>query len=181
LVVQSYEQEDYLLFSGIDADGKALDQETCEKLFSCSAKELGIAPVPSDIKQRLQAEASRHIQATISSSLEANNKHFHEARDKLEKWADDQVLAVEKALKDTKEQIKILQRQARQAVNLEEQHEIQQKIQKLEKQQRKQRQEIFDVEDEIYQKRDGLINALEKRLSQSTQSHTLFTIQWSVI
>lgn len=181
LVVQSYEHEDYLLFSGIDADGKALDQETCEKLFSCTANEMGQVQLPTDIAHRLQAEASRHIQATISTSLEANNKHFHEARDKLEKWADDMVLAAEKALKDTKEQIKILQRQARQAVNLEEQHELQQKIQKLEKQQRKQRQEIFDVEDEIYQKRDGLINALEKRLSQSTQSNTLFTIQWSVV
>jgi len=181
LVVQSYEQEDYLLFSGLDANGKALDQETCEKLFSCAGKELGQVHIPADIQQRLQAETSRHIQATISTSLEANNKHFHEARDKLEKWADDMVLAAEKALKDTKEQIKILQRQARQAVNLEEQHELQQKIQKLEKLQRKKRQEIFDVEDEIFQKRDGLISALEKRLSQTTQSNTLLTIQWSVI
>jgi hypothetical protein len=49
----------------------------------------------------------------------------------------------------TKAQIKVLRRQARQAVTLEEQHEIQQQIQKLEKQQRRQRQEIFKVEDEI--------------------------------
>lgn len=181
LVVQSYEEEQYLLFSGIDANGKALDQETCEKLFSCAAKELGQIHLPAEIQERLHAEASRHIQATISTSLEANSKHFHEARDKLERWADDMVLAAEKALKDTKEQIKILQRQARQAVNLEEQHELQQKIQKLEKQQRKQRQEIFDVEDEIFRRRDSLVGALEKRLSQTTHSQALFTIQWSVV
>lgn len=181
LVVKSYEEEDYLLFSGIDAQGKSLDQETCEKLFSCAAQELEDLLLPADIQQRLQAETSRHIQATISSSLEANSKHFHEARDKLERWAEDMVLAAEKALKDTKEQIKLLQRQARQAVNLEEQHELQQKIQKLEKQQRKQRQEIFDVEDDIYQKRDGLISSLEKRLSQTTHNQTLFSIKWSVV
>ena len=40
---------------------------------------------------------------------------------------------------------------------------------------------IFDVEDEILKKRDGLINALEKRLSQKTQNYKLFTIKWSVI
>jgi superfamily II DNA/RNA helicase len=181
LVVQSYEEEEYLLFTGIDAHGKALEQEACEKLFSCAAIEQGTVNISADIQQRLQAEASRHAQATVSASLESNSKHFHEARDKLEKWADDMVLAAEKALKDTKEQIKILQRQARQAVNLEEQHELQQKIQKLEKQQRKQRQEIFNVEDDVFQKRDGLINALEKRLSQTTQKHHLFTIQWSVV
>lgn len=40
-------------------------------------------------------------------------KYFNKAREKPEKWADDMVLAAEKALKDTKEQIKLLQRQAR--------------------------------------------------------------------
>ena len=43
------------------------------------------------------------------------------------------ILAAEKALKDTKEQIKIQQRQARLATNLDEQHEVQKQIQKLEK------------------------------------------------
>jgi hypothetical protein len=70
--------------------------------------------------------------ATISLSLEQNSAHFNQARDKLEKWADDMVLSAEKALTDTKEQIKVLRRQARQAVTLEEQHSIQEKIQKLE-------------------------------------------------
>lgn len=181
LAVESYEQEEYLLFSAIDHEGKALDQETCEKLFSCQAVEQETNAIPQDILDRLNAEANRHAQATISLSLENNSQHFHEAREKLEKWADDMVLAAEKALKDTKEQIKIFQRQARQALSLEEQHELQQKIQKLEKQQRKQRQEIFDVEDEIFKKRDSLIGTLEKRLTQKTENNKLFTIQWSVI
>ena len=112
--------------------------------------------------------------------MEANNQHFQQAREKLEQWADDMVLAAEKALKDTKEQIKALQRQARQAATMTEQHEIQQKIQKLEKQLRRQRQEIFQVEDEISGKRDALIAALEKRLAQKTETRELFTIRWAV-
>ena len=107
--------------------------------------------------------------------------HFSQARDKLEKWADDMVLAAEKALADTKEQIKVLRRQARQAVTLEEQHSIQEKIQKLERQQRRQRQEIFNVEDEIMEKRDGLIDQLERRLVQRTETEPLFTIRWRVV
>jgi predicted nucleic acid-binding Zn-ribbon protein len=90
------------------------------------------------------------------------------------------VLSAEKALLDTKEQIKALRRQARQAVTLEEQHAIQESIQKLERQQRRQRQEIFSVEDEIMVKRDALIDSLEKRLAQRTQTETLFTIRWTV-
>ena len=65
-------------------------------------------------------------------------------------------------------------------MTLEEQHQIQEKIQKLERQQRRQRQEIFKVEDEIMEKRDALIEALERRLAQRTQAERLFTIQWAV-
>ena len=181
LAIESYEREEHLLFSAIDDQGLPLEQETCEKLFNCLAENAGSANISDPITQRLAAEAQRHTKATISQSLEANNKHFNEAREKLEKWADDLVLAAEKALKDTKEQIKILQRQARLATHLAEQHDIQQKIQKLEKQQRRQRQEIFQVEDSIIEKRDALIDALERRLTQKTESERLFTIEWEVV
>ncbi len=128
---------------------------------------MAAARFPDRGPQRLAAEAERHAQATVSRSLEQNSRHFNEAREKLEKWADDMVLSAEKALAGTKEQIKALRRQARQAVTLAEQHEIQEKIRKLERQQRRQRQEIFQVEDEIMEKRDGLIDSLERRLAQT--------------
>jgi predicted nucleic acid-binding Zn-ribbon protein len=91
------------------------------------------------------------------------------------------VMSAEKALTDTKEQIKALRRQARQATTLEEQHAIQQKLQKLERQQRRQRQEIFQVEDEIMDQRDSLIESLERRLAQRTESATLLTVRWAVV
>lgn len=181
LAIESYEREEHLLFTAIDDQGMPLEHETCEKLFSCMAEVAGSAEVSDLTAQRLGAEAQRHAKATISQSLETNSQHFNEAREKLEKWADDMVLAAEKALKDTKEQIKIMQRQARLVTNLDEHHDIQQKIQKLEKQQRRQRQEIFQVEDSIIEKRDGLIDSLERRLTQKTESQQLFTIEWSVI
>lgn len=181
LAIESYEREEHLLFSALDEQGLPVEQETCEKLFNCIAENAGATNIPDSISQRLTAESERHAKATISQSLEANNQYFNEAREKLEKWADDLVLAAEKALKDTKEQIKLLQRQARLATHLDEQHDIQQRIQKLEKQQRRQRQEIFQVEDSIIEKRDGLIDSLEKRLTQKTESERLFTIEWAVV
>lgn len=181
LTVDSYEREEYLLFSGFADDCTALDQETMEKMFLCSARVVCGHDTPGQKEKRLAAESERHAQATVSRSLEQNSKHFYEAREKLEKWADDMVLSAEKALADTKEQIKALRRQARQAVTLEEHHQILDKIQKLERQQRRQRQEIFQVEDEIMEKRDQLIDQLEKRLSQRTATENLFTIRWAVV
>ena len=180
LTIESYEREEYLLFSGFDEGGGSLDQETMEKMFACAGRFDGTSAMPAAVTQRLTAEAERHAKATVSRSLERNSAHFNEARDKLEKWADDMVLSAEKALTDTKDQIKALRRQARQAVTLDEQHQIQEKIQKLERQQRRQRQDIFRAEDEIMAKRDQLVDALERRLAQRTAAETLFTIGWRV-
>jgi hypothetical protein len=179
-VIDAFEREEHLLFSGFDESGRALDQETMEKLFACAARVDGAIAVPGAATGRLTAESERHAQATVSRSLEQNSKHFNDARDKLEQWADDMVLAAEKALKDTKEQIKALRRQARQATSLAEQHGIQQRIQMLEKQQRRQRQDIFKAEDEIMAKRDALIDQLERRLAQRTEIECVFTLEWAV-
>jgi len=182
LSVDSFEKQEYLLFSALTDQGQNLDNETCEKLMATAASICEKAEtMPKNLNKRLEQEAKRHAEATIVKSLETNNQYFTEARDKLERWADDMVLAAEKTLKDTKEQIKTCQREARMANNLAEQHEIQQKIQKLEKMQRRQRQEIFQVEDDIVAKRDTLINLLEKRLTQKTESQRLFTIEWAVV
>ena len=91
------------------------------------------------------------------------------------------VVAAEKELADTKAQIKSIRRQSRLATTLDEQNDLQQKIVALEKKQRKQRQQIFEVEDEIAEKRDTLIAALQRRMSQKTKITPLFTIQWRVI
>jgi len=181
LAVESYEREEHLLFSGFVDGGASLDQETLEKLFLCGGRVVAQAALEPEDQARLSAEAERHASAAVSRSLEQNSRHFHEAREKLERWADDMVLASEKALSDTKEQIKALRRQARQAPTLDEQREIQEKIQKLERQQRRQRQEIFRVEDEIMEKRDALVDQLEKRLAQRTAVEALFTVRWTVV
>ena len=180
LSVDSFEREEYLLFSGVCDDGRSLDQETCEKLFRCSGIVKGLADPPLPIETRLSPQAQRHSEATIARSLETNNRFFSQEREKLERWADDMVVGAEKELADTKSQIKALGRQARLATSVEDQHAVQEKIRDLERLQRRQRQHIFDVEDEIIGKRDQLIAALEKRLSQRSTVEKLFTLRWTV-
>ena len=180
-VIDSFETEEHLLFSGFDDDGHSQDQETMDKLFQCPGRVDAVSQIPEVLAGRLAQESVRHAKATVSRSLEANSRHFQQAREKLERWADDMVIAAEKALRDTKEKIKVMQREARQAATIADQHRIQEEIQKLEKVKRRQRQDIFKAEDEILEKRDSLIESLEKRLSQRTQTETLFTIRWSVV
>jgi hypothetical protein len=181
LAIDSFEREEYLLFSAFEDGGQALEQETCEKLFNCRGNAGAELPVPANVESRLSNEADRHAKATISKSLERNNRHFSEAREQLEKWAEDMIVAAERELRDAKEQIKALNRQARQATIVQEQHELQSKIQDLEAKKRRLRQRIFDVEDEITAKRDKLIDALEKRMQQRTSVERLFAVRWNVV
>jgi superfamily II DNA or RNA helicase len=181
LSIDSFRREEYLLFSGFDDEGNSLEPEVCQKLFNCDAEKNGrAAPLNATDHKRLLGDANRHAQATISRSAEKNNKFFQEERERLDRWAEDMILASEKELSDTKAQIKALTRQARMATTMEEQKEIQKRVAELEKAKRKQRSRIFDVEDEIEAKRDRLITHLEKRISKKTEVTPLFTIQWEV-
>jgi len=181
LVIDSFDREEYLLFSAMDESGKSIDQETCQKLFHCNARVGEPKEALSDVVERLRKESKLHAASTTAKSLEGNNALFNEERERLEKWAEDMVLAAEKELADTKAQIKAVRRQSRLASTLDEQNELQQKLRDLEKRQRKQRQQIFEVEDEISEKRDSLIDGLQRRMTQKTKAEPLFTIAWEVV
>jgi len=181
LAIDSFDREEYLLFSAFTDSGKSLDQETCERLFHCSGTVAPVDNVPEDAKTRLIVETNVHADAAVACSLEDNNRLFSEERERLEKWAEDMVFAAEKDLADTKAQIKAIRRQSRLATTLDEQNDFQQKLTALEKKQRRQRQQIFEVEDQIAEKRDKLIDGLQKRMSQKSKVTSLFTIQWRVV
>ncbi|MCG7344774.1 DEAD/DEAH box helicase [Sporosarcina sp. ACRSL] len=181
LTIDSYQREEYLLFSGLTDNGRIIDQEICEKLFNCSAQVFELSQWSAGLLETLRQNAERHVAATLNKSLENNNRFFQEERERLEKWADDLIIAAEKDLADTKVRIKELKRKARQANTTEEQHNIQKEIKDMERKQRRQRQQIFDVEDEIAEKRDELIEELEKQLVQKATKEELFTIRWRVI
>jgi superfamily II DNA/RNA helicase len=181
LTISAFEDEEHLLLSGMDDDGRSLDTEICEKMFSIGATVARPVAVPDGVAARIKAGADRLKTATLNHASEVSSKHFAIAREKLEQWAEDKIYAAERALKDTKELIRAMRRQARNATTVEEESEAQKKIQELERKQRKQRQEIFDVEDEIAERRDDMIDALQKRMHQRNICETLFTIRWSVV
>jgi hypothetical protein len=176
LELESFQREEHLVFTAQADDGTILDQEACERLFNVPATVL-----PSAIgapPQGFAANVGRQIEATLSRALEENNEYFQRERDKLDHWADDQIKAAELELEDTKIKIRDFKRQARLAPTIEEQLNLQNKIKELESTQRRQRQRIWDVEDEINEKRDTLIDALQKRMNQQTRTHRLFRLRW---
>jgi predicted nucleic acid-binding Zn-ribbon protein len=169
------------VFTALTDNGELLDQDACARLFGLDATTETENPAAAPGK--LAETAQRQIEATLARALDENDKYFQREREKLEHWADDQILAAEQALQDTKSRLKDTKRRARLAGRVEEQKALQEEIKTLERRQRRQRrqrQEIFDVEDEIESKRDQLIEALARRLKQKTLVHFLFRIRWEL-
>lgn len=180
LQVTAFDTSETLLFSALTDEGAALDQETCERLFSIQS-----AGKPSSSNSAapaaLDGVCQRRIQGRIAELSEANQRLFNEEREKLEKWAEDKLASAEEGLRDTKTRIAQLKRDSRKATTLDEQSSIQNELRELERKQRQLRQDIFTVEDEIIQRRDSLIEQLEKRIQQHTETETLFTMRFKVI
>jgi len=180
LRMESLQSEEHLIFTGVTDSGQILDAESCEKLFSCESSDITLS-VNDNPPQTLLQNSKRQVEAKTSELVDENNRFFHEEREKLEKWADDKIMGAEQALSDTKNRIRGLKREARLASTIDDQKRFHTEIRDLEKLQRRQRQEIFDVEDEIIEKRDELIVALEQKLKQSTHVDELFRIRWKVV
>ena len=180
LELQSFQQEEHLVFTAITDGGTLLDEEQCELIFrlqgeSLSSSSDGLALQPDSL---LTETVTRQLDARLSRLLDENNQYFQRERSKLEAWADDQLLSAEQKLEDTRARIKEAKRQARLAESVEQQKHAEEELQRLSRLQRRQRQEIFDVEDEIEARRDALIDALERQMHQSSSSHHLFRIRW---
>ena len=97
---------------------------------------------------------------------------------KLADWADDQLAASEKALKDGTRRIRDSCHEASKATGLAEQARLREEISNHERRQRRLRQEIFDVEDRILSERDKLVGAIRGKLQQKVDTQALFSVRW---
>lgn len=183
LELDSFQREEHLVFTALTDDRQMLDQEQCELLFQLEATVGDIVENESDslLVEYLISTVKRQLDATLSRALDENNQYFQRERDKLEGWADDQLLSAEQQLEDTRTKIKETKRRTRLAESVEDQQQAQHELKQLERQQRRQRQEIFEVEDQIEARRDQLIAALEQQMHRRSSSHQLFRIRWQLV
>ena len=182
LELESFQREEHLVFTAMTDDKQLLDQEQCELLFQLWADMAEYAPAEEEtnLSRYFADTVKRQLDATLSRVLEENGQYFQRERAKLEAWAEDQLLSAEQQLEETRTQIKDAKRQSRLATTVEEQKQAQENIKQLERQQRRQRQAIFDVEDQIEERRDQLIAALEQQMHRHSSSHPLFRIRWQL-
>jgi adenine-specific DNA-methyltransferase len=179
LSVESLDQaEDHLILSALADDGQELDSETAGRLLSLPGQ-LGSPRLAIEIAE-LEVRVER-FQTEIQRSISERNARFFELEaDKLDGWADDLKLGLEREIKDIDRQIKEARRATTLALTLDEKLAGQKRIKALESQRSEKRRSLFDAQDNVEKQRDSLIVAIEGKLTQNASLKRLFTIRWTL-
>jgi adenine-specific DNA-methyltransferase len=174
------QSEDHLLLAAFTDAGGALDAEVASRLMSVTGSVSGDAALPADTEQAL-ASAIRSQRDNVRRSISERNARFFEAEaEKLDGWADDLKVGLERELKELDRQIKDARRAATLASTLEEKLAGQKAVKALEAERSSKRRSLFDAQDKIDEQRSQLIAQIEGKLEQRADERSLFTIRWRV-
>lgn len=177
--INSFDQsEDYLLFAMVGDDGNLLDVDIARRLLTLPGQDTG-ATVGDNLPSELLASITQQQKSGYISSISTRNASFFEDEvGKLESWADDIKLGLEREVKDLDRQINEARRTAKMAPTLEEKIAGQKQVRLLDSLRNQKRRSLFDAQDEVDQKREGLIEQVEGKLAQNSAVQPLFTLRW---
>jgi adenine-specific DNA-methyltransferase len=176
--VESLDQsEDHLIFASVTDEGQVLDEEVASRLLTLPAGVIGTShgEPASEILESLRQQRQAAIQRSIS---ERNARFFEAEAEKLDGWADDLKVGLEREIKDLDRQIKEARRAATAALTLEAKLEGQKQIKALEAQRNQKRRSLFDAQDQVDKQREELIAQIEGKLAQVTRLENLFRLRW---
>ncbi|MEI6175771.1 MAG: SNF2-related protein [Verrucomicrobiota bacterium] len=176
--VESMDQaEDHLIFAACTDDETMLDEEQVRRMLTLPAHTTDALldlPAPG----RLNAFAASR-QKEVQRQVSERNALFYEAEAaKLDGWADDLKVGLEREIKEFDRQIKETRRASVTALTLEEKLESQKQIKAIEAQRNDKRRSLFEAQDAIDRQREGLIDKIEGKLTQETRLEPLFHIAW---
>ncbi len=179
--IAALEQEEYLLFTGLTDDGKAIDTETCAKLFYVPGELQGDAKAPSNIGPSLDGVLKNEIGAIIGQIAQRNQSYFEAEMEKLDGWAEDLKDGLERELKELVKEIKVAKKEARQVTDLDAKVAHHKRAKEMERTRNEKRKNLFAAQDQVDARKEALITEIEGRLKQTTDVSHLFTIRWRVI
>jgi adenine-specific DNA-methyltransferase len=170
--------EEYFLFAGISRDGKVLDDEAVRRLFTLDGTVTGATP---DMAETGIANLiDKREKAVLDRVSRRNADYFEKEADKLDGWAEDLKLGLEREIKDIDKQIKETRRLSVAALTLEEKLRHQKEIKTLETTRNAKRKSLFEAQDDIDRRRDKLIEDIEAKLKVGYTRETLFEVEWRV-
>lgn len=179
VTIDSFEIEDSILVTGVKDDGELIEEDVARKLFLLSANVDDLSgQTQNDVTQEKEAEKINILTANVA---DRNGDFFEDEMDKLNKWAEDVKRSLEIELRQLDIDIKTMKTNAKKVLYLAEKVRLQREIKDLEKKRNDMRQKLYQSQDEVDVKKEGLLARVEAQLKQKTTLKTLFTIRWKVV
>lgn len=178
--IDSFEQEDHLVVACQTESSDWVYPEIAEKMLMLPACLLSAAHIEESVAVCLSDRVEEMNQEILSSSSDRNNRFFDEEMEKLDSWADDMKLGLEREISDLDQEIKLRKSEARKISRLEERVKAQRAIKDLERKRVEKRQNLYVAQDEIDEKKEVLLNKIEKMLKQKVERKCLFMIKWKL-
>lgn len=175
------EAEDHILLAGVTDAGEAMTREACERLLTIDGARVGDAAPDAEAMGRLD-KALSESQASIRRAASERNARFFEAEAaKLDGWADDLKLGLEREIKEIDRLIKEARRAATTAQTLEDKLAGQKRIKEIEATRSQKRRALFEAQDRIDRQRAELIGQIEALLAQKVAVSEIFSIRWVLV
>jgi adenine-specific DNA-methyltransferase len=172
--------EDDLIYAAISDDGQELEQQQVRRIFDLAVCE-EMPYVEMGHSERLQILTAQRQQEILAKVSERNASLFEQETNKLDNWAEDRKVGLEREIKELDRQIKEARRAATTALGLQEKIDAQKRIKNLEAKRNSARRALFEAQDEVDRQRDELIIELEGKLKQQVDLQPLFTIRWRLV
>lgn len=179
--VTSFDITDNLLFVGFTDDGTELTNEVCKRILELPVDAKSSYQLTSSESNLMTDKREKHKELLLEALQAKDTEYFQLEVDKLHKWAEDKILASEKELKDVKSKIKEINRDSKKTSSSEALLKMQTELRDLERKKKRLRQEIFEVEDEIEERRDEMINAIKAKMLKAINESSIFTIKWKLV
>jgi hypothetical protein len=181
LSIISFEAEDYLIINAIDQNEESIDVEIAKKLFNIPASISNRVTVNQTVVLKLAQLHKAQKQDVLEENMQRNAEFFDQEYDKLDRWADDMKISLEREIKDLDAEIKLRKAEARKKLDLQTKVKEQRAVKELEKKRNEKRKTLFEAQDQIDTKKDDVLSNIEERLNQKIEEKELFTIKWKLI
>jgi len=174
------QSEDHLCWAAMTSGGEEIPTEVLESLWKVpvqTVKEVSEIVLSDALKTVLE----RQKQGILSQSQSRNTKFLDEESTKLEAWADDVKQGLERELKELDREIKDAKKAAKVEQSLDGKLTQQRRVKTLEAVRNNKRKLLFEAQDDVDSKREGLLEIVESKLNQNVSVDTVFVIKWAII
>lgn len=182
LSIETAETVDRWAIAMTTDSGQVIDADLIEHIWTLpSTIEIIDKAIPAVALAQLENIKNTATEQITEQAREEALRLFDEQVEKLDTWAEDMKLGLEREIQDLSQTIRLMKNEARKADTIEARLAAQREIKSNEALLKRKRADLFAEHDRIEEQKDRLTDNLEQLLSLRSEKQSLFTLKWRMI